>query len=190
MRTAKDILESGAGWRTVSVAGGPPIPTSITNAEAAKLAALASGSWTLEIGSAFGYSAVVMARAGAAYVLSIDTHTMASDSLQILQANLMAYEVAWKVGIVVGRSQDLMPALIACDARFDMIFIDGDHSAAAVQHDVECARGLLCAGGTLACHDYGYDAWPGVKTVLDSMFPDGPDHLVGSLWCKKIGSSN
>jgi predicted O-methyltransferase YrrM len=179
--SAADILASGTGWRMVPVNGGNPIPTSITPAEAAALASLAVGR-TLEVGSAFGYSAVVMARAGAPFVLSIDTHQMASDSLAIMQSNLRAYNVTGRVGIVVGQSQDLMPALIACGARFDLVFVDGDHSEVALRSDVRYAMRLLGSGGVLACHDYGYDAWPAVKGVLDECFPAGPDRLIDSLW--------
>src|SRR5260221_3215580 len=51
-------------WRDVSLGEGPFISTSVTVREAAELAGFADGQAVLEIGSAFGYSAVVMALAG------------------------------------------------------------------------------------------------------------------------------
>jgi hypothetical protein len=83
-------------------------------------------------------------------------------------ANLVAYNVTSLVEIRATDSQSLLPKLAEENIRFDLVWIDGDHAAAAVAHDVEWARKLLRPGGTLACHDYDEDTCPGVRQALDA----------------------
>jgi SAM-dependent methyltransferase len=177
--------ELGVGWRFASIDGGPEIPSSVGDAETEELVRLTKGRVVLEIGSAFGYSAIAMARGGANYVLSVDPHIMSQSSLAEMHANVKAYGVGDRVGIVVARSREIMSTLVACNARVDAVFVDGDHSASAVRADTACARVLLAHDGILICHDYGYGSWPGVKVALDELGP--PDGLVGSLWSKACG---
>lgn len=61
-------------------------------------------------------------------------------------------------------------AAAACNGdEFDMVFIDGDHSAKALSEDIDAwmpkTRKLLCG------HDYS-DCWPDVKKVIDERFGD------------------
>jgi predicted O-methyltransferase YrrM len=177
--------ELGVGWRFAAIDGGPPIPSSVGDAETAELVALTKNCVVLEIGSAFGYSAIAMARGGANYVLSVDPHIMSPSSLTEMHENVRAYGVGDRVGMMVARSREIMSVLIACNARVDAVFVDGDHSANAVRADTAYARVLLAHGGVLICHDYGYGSWPGVKVALDELGP--PDRLVGSLWSKSYG---
>lgn len=54
--------------------------------------------------------------------------------------------------------------------RFDLAYIDGDHSESAVAADIfECQR-LVRPGGWIAGHDYGGPGTPDVKKVVDGMF--------------------
>src|SRR6266498_2091269 len=112
-------------WRPVPVDGGPPILTSITEAETAMLAELAATAGdTVDIGSAYGYSAVVMAKAGAR-VTTIDPHAGENPgTLDTLMANLQAYQ-ANTVTVSVGTSQEVLPRLPL--GWFGLVFIDGDH---------------------------------------------------------------
>src|SRR5581483_5767799 len=168
-------------WRPVGIDGGPEIGTSLTDAEAAKLRELTTGKRVLEIGSAYGFSAVTMALT-AEHVTAVDPHCnllpevfpnqdrgphAGRDSLAEMQANLKAYGVEDRVTIVQARSEDVLPWLREDEARFGLIFIDGDHSEAAVLHDARNALFLLEADGVLACHDYGEDSCPGVQAALD-----------------------
>lgn len=176
-----------------SIAGSAPLPgselpaisTSVQPAEAHQLAGFARGADVLEIGAAYGYSAVVMALAGAHEVISVDPHNQVPDSERIMYGNLDAYGVADRVKIHRGTSQEILPELAEQHYRFDLVFIDGDHADAAVRHDVLAVvlPPLLAADGILACHDYGEDCCcPGVRTALDHLFPAGPDDLTGSLF--------
>ena len=45
------------------------------------------------------------------------------------------------------------PKLVAQFGRFDMMFVDGDHSGAGVKQDTKLAMGMLAENGLLAWHD-------------------------------------
>ncbi len=67
--------------------------------------------------------------------------------------------------------------------QFDFIFIDGDHYAQSVKHDIEKALTMIKPGGIIAGHDY-CDVWPEVKLVVDNIFPQV--NLVETIWWQKI----
>jgi len=165
-------------WRGVPPAeGAQPVSTSLTVNEAAALADLATGRDVLEVGSAFGFSACVMALAGAKHVTAVDPHWWLN-SHDAMTANLDAAGVTDLVTIV----RDASPGALDGLGPFGLVFIDGDHSAAAVQADVEAARKVLATGGVLACHDLGEDCCcPGVRAALESLLPGGPSELVDTL---------
>jgi len=160
-------------WRPVSIDGGPEILTSVTEAETAVLRELATGAGeALEVGSAYGYSAVVMAKAGA-HVTAVDPHAgELSGSLGIMQGNLQAYQ-ANTVMLRIGRSQEILPT---CPLGwFGLMFIDGDHTEATVVHDVGWARKLLRKDGVLACHDFDEGTCPGVRAALERLLGPPPE---------------
>lgn len=142
---------------------GPPISTSITDRELVRLGELAAGRIVVEIGSAYGYTAIAMARPrngdrGAAHVLSVDPHDgfgSLPDSFWRMRANVQAYGVAHVVSMLRIRSDDVWPMLAALDVSPELVFVDGDHRYDAVVSDIDCAWSLLTHGGTLAVHDYG-----------------------------------
>jgi predicted O-methyltransferase YrrM len=166
-------------WRPVPVEGGPPILTSITEAEAAVLRELAATAGeVVDIGSAYGYSAVVMAKAGA-HVTTIDPHAGENPgTLDVLMGNLQAYQ-ANTVTVSVGTSQAVLPRLPL--GWFGLVFIDGDHREETVIHDVTWALKLLRPGGVLACHDLDEDSCTGVRAALDRLF-DHPQPTVDTLF--------
>lgn len=164
-------------WRDVAPGDGPAISTSLTLAETEELRRLAQGVDVLEVGSAYGYSTVALASV-ATSVVAVDPHEQLR-SLDLLWANLVAYDALTVVDVRVGRSQDVLPALYADDWRFDLVWVDGDHDRAVVAHDVEWACKLLRPGGTLACHDYDEDTCPGVREALDAWKP--PPRVVDTL---------
>lgn len=165
-------------WRDVAPGDGPPISTSLTMAETDELRRLAEGAEVLEIGSAYGYSAVAMALAGAAHIDAVDPHSWLN-SYGPMTANLLAYGVTDRVTIHQGLSFGVLPELHTLNRRFDLVWIDGDHEAAAVKHDVEMARGLLRPTGTMVCHDYDEATCPGVRQALDAW--KSPPRLVDTL---------
>lgn len=175
-----------AGRELALETGAPSILTAIDDEETTALTQLAKHQRVLEIGSAYGFSSIAMALAGATSVLTIDPHAgECPDSLETLRANIEAYGVAKKVVPVVAYSQEALPELSAKRQRYGLVFVDGEHSAKSVAHDVEHGWALLGKGGTLVCHDYGTDGCRGVQEALDARWPDGPDELVGTLWIKR-----
>jgi predicted O-methyltransferase YrrM len=166
-------------WRGLPPAeGARPISTSLTVNEAAALADLATGRDVLEVGSAFGFSACVMALAGGRHVTAVDPHDQLG-SYEAMTANLAACGVTDQVTVVRGHSPG---ALTALPGPYGLVFIDGDHGSAAVMADVEAARKLLGGGGVLACHDLGEDCCcPGVRWALEALFPGGPDEHTDTL---------
>lgn len=166
-------------WRDVAIEvipglWGPAISTSLTLAETDELRRLAKDADVLEIGSAYGYSAIAMALAGAR-VIAVDPHDWL-DSYGTMAANLNAYGVADRVSIVRDMSWRVLSQL---HPEFDLVWIDGDHDARTVTHDVAWGRGLLRPTGTLACHDYDEEICPGVREALDAW--KVPPKLVDTL---------
>lgn len=166
-------------WRPVTPGFGPPISTSVSEDEAAMLAQLAAGKNVLEIGSAYGYSAVVMGLAGATTVTAVDPHTWLP-SLAPMKDNLLSYNVADRVVIVAEGAETAVPRFQEDGFLFDLVWIDGDHSEPAVIRDVELALSVLAPGGVLACHDYDEESCPGVRPALDATVGE-PHELVGTL---------
>ncbi len=79
----------------------------------------------------------------------------------------------------MARSQAVLPQLVEERRFFDLVWVDGDHEAPTVVHDVEWGRRLLRPSGTLAVHDYGEEICPGVRQALDAWKP--PPQLVDTL---------
>jgi predicted O-methyltransferase YrrM len=165
-------------WRPVAPGMGPPIDTSLTFAETLELQRLAKDGDVLEIGSAYGYSTVAIGLV-ARSVVAVDPHT-GHGSHGTLREHLHLYALTDQVEIVLAESQQALPRLYEEGRRFDMVWIDGDHTAAVVEHDVTWALKLLQPGGVLACHDYDEDTCPGVKVALDKLF-GGPGDLTDTL---------
>lgn len=176
-----------AVWRGVILGWehGPAFSTAIQDDEAARLGELAAGRHVLEIGSAYGYSAAVMALARALSVTAVDPHT-AVPSGPVMAACLEALKIGDRVTMVREYSGTALPRMLAAGRRFGLVFVDGDHQAHAAAADLGMAMPLLEQGGTLAFHDYRDPDCPGVAQVLDGLFPAGPDRLTGTLWEKVI----
>jgi predicted O-methyltransferase YrrM len=162
-------------WRDVPIGDGPPINTSLTAAETAELQRLAKDGDVLEIGSAYGYSTCALALV-ARSVTAIDPH-LTHGSEGDLNRNLRAYKVREKVDIRVGYSQVVLPQLAYY--RYDLIWVDGDHVAETVTHDIQWALKLLKVGGTLALHDLDEVTCPGVRTAVDAF--RRPDYVIDTL---------
>ena len=172
-------------WQPSTDLPGEPILTSVTANESAELRKLAAAQRVLEIGSAHGYSSVVMALAGAEHILAVDDHsgtTWLGDTLGVMQANLRKYQVADKVSIRQGNSMTVLPDLRAEEARFGFIFIDGDHRLDGAMADIENALALLEPGGTIAVHDFlEHCCCPDVMFAVNRLIAAGPDYVVDTL---------
>ncbi len=71
-------------------------------------------------------------------------------------------------------------ALVA-KGEMDFVFIDADHSEAAVALDIEAWRDKVKPGGWLGGHDYS-KRFPGVMKAVDKAFYGRVEHWPGSIW--------
>lgn len=172
-------------WRIID-----GISTSLTARETAKLRDLAEGGVVLEIGSAYGYSAIQCAEAGARWVLAVDPHAGENlGSYETMRENVSARRVEDRVTIWRTTSRKAFECLP--DGMFDLVFVDGDHSEDAVAHDIREAWRVLKPGGWLACHDRGEDSCPGVQRAIDAwhvpLVPQPPPEQADTLWIVRKG---
>ena len=56
------------------------------------------------------------------------------------------------------------------DESFDLVFIDADHSEAAVRRDIAAWLPKIRMGGVISGHDYGGDRHPGVERAVNDLF--------------------
>lgn len=97
---------------------------------------------------------------------------------QTFLTHLMAYDVQ---DVVIPYR---MPSLIAATVfkaqgkMFDAVFIDGDHSYAAVRSDILAWLPLVRPGGILAGHDYNNRH---VRRAVDELLP-AVNHAEGHVW--------
>jgi len=129
----------------------------------------------LEIGTHIGASTAHIACAlrgtPGADVISVDiadVNDVASRPWQRFGATMSPRELVTRLGMgdavhfVTDRS---IVYLARARARFDFIFLDGDHSASTVYQELPDALRLLNPGGVILMHDYFPDAVP--------LWPDG-----------------
>ncbi len=105
----------------------------------------------LELGSAIGYSAVCMARAGGA---AVDTIEINPDAADYARRVFKKAELEDKITLYEGGAQDILPRLCADGKRYDMIFID----AAKAQYGLffDYCMELLENGGLLVSDNVLY----------------------------------
>lgn len=158
------------------------IASAVSDPEAIRLHELAEGKVFLELGSHYGFSTIVLARA-AKELHSIDWHkgdSMAGhgDNLLAFRENLRRFGVEDSVIAHVGRFEDVLQ--IFKTGYFDGAFIDGEHDEASVRRDAELVLRCVKKGGSVAFHDYGrFEVAPvvdGIAKVLGSKV-EVVDHL-------------
>ena len=148
----------------------PDVPSSLTEGECRLLAKLAQDREALEVGSWFGRSTIALA-SGARMVHAVDwhrgdEHTGPLGTLNPFLRNLARYGVRDRVVVHVGRVEEVAPVLR--DDRFDVVFVDGYHTADAVRRDVDLVLRTVRDGGKLAFHDFGRPEY-GVSEVVGEL---------------------
>lgn len=131
------------------------IPSAVSRAQCERLADLAAGNVVLEVGSEYGRSTIALAST-AQIVHAVDWHrgdqmSGFKDSLPTFWANLQRYGVRDNVVVHVGAFEQV--AKVFSFAAFDLVFIDGDHSADAARRDALLAYGLVKPDGVVIFHD-------------------------------------
>ncbi len=83
----------------------------------------------------------------------------------------MARTTFGKVHTHKGFSTYELPKMLQADQKFDLIYVDGSHTALAVMIDLCCCASLLEVGGMMVLDDYWHDiseiGGPGVKQAVD-----------------------
>jgi len=151
-------------------------------AEIRVLGRLAAGRTVLEVGTFNGFSAVLMARAGAVCVHAVDWHRGGGElgernTLARCWANLERFGVRDQVVLHVGRSEVVLPLLRP--HSFDLAFIDGGHERAP--QDTELVLPLMRRGGLIAWHDK--DGWEVPRAIATAAHALGvtPTYPGGSI---------
>ena len=79
----------------------------------------------------------------------------------------------------------------ACDTlkklgvKFDMVFIDGDHTYEGCKSDIVNTKDLMEEGALVCGHDYA--AWVGVKQAVDELLPEVK--VTHTIWQKHLNST-
>ena len=159
-----------------------------------------SGGQIVEIGSWQGKSTICLATG----LVAPDTHIHAIDPfiidstdgksvysgkvdgeerLAVFKRNLDKWQVGSKVTPYIGYSRDFVGRF----PRIDLLFIDGDHSIAGCQFDVDAYLPYIVSGGYLLLHDYRPQrADLGPTYVINHQLRSDPNliflGLFGSIW--------
>ena len=155
----------------------------------------AQASLILEIGCFCGRSTSALASHTTGYVISVDSFEGAPGDAHEREAkrvgpdalcdraaeNLRDLIQARRVILLKGRSDDVLPMLRSLHNKFDLAFIDGDHSCQQVLKDIDMCADLVRPGGILSGHDYGGRKHPGVKKAVNERLP-GFSIAVASIW--------
>jgi cephalosporin hydroxylase len=149
----------------------------------------------VEVGVAWGRSLIFLAEMRAAFghtgwTEGVDTWLGPAWPLASARSNMTYHEALQSVVANCTHKELERVTLKRCDsseaAEFtpprsrDLVFIDGDHSKAAVEDDIRAWRSRVKAGGLLAGHDY-CRAFPGVVAAVDLLLK--PQLVVhGTVW--------
>ena len=143
-----------------------------------ELLAVAKPKRVLEIGSYAGVSTEIFAL-HCQRVVTIDP----SPDLRVRRRLHAAVAHYPHVEIIEGLSLEKMPTI---NEKFDLIYLDGDHSYDTVKAEIKLAPSFFepCGGRWLAGHDYTPldDITPGVKMAVDEMLGVPPYRFSDSSW--------
>jgi len=136
----------------------------LTYDEGRTLWEMARGLRALELGRYEGRSTVSLAQS-ALFLVSVDTSS--------------SQRAQWWLEKFVSDRKPETTHLLECDFAelpkrypepiFEFVFIDGDHTAAAVERDVATVLPLLTPGALLAFHDYLEAGHPDVQPTVDRL---------------------
>lgn len=113
-----------------------------------------------------------------------DLHLTGVDVFPLPDRKARVYEIAAscpdRCRVICATTHDASAAIH--DGSLDFVFIDADHSYAAVKDDITCWAPKVRAGGWLGGHDYHPRKFPGVVTAVDEAFGRTAHHLDGTIW--------
>jgi len=153
----------------------------------------------LEIGSWHGRSTRTLAENSNGVVYAVDTWKGTSDEIQskaylntdLNQGDHAFLEFCKNNGDLIDIGKIIPIRMHSANAnwvfgvlglKFDMIFIDGDHTYSAVKSDIIGTKNLLAKGALLCGHDYSCTGWAEVKQATDELIHDVKIIEDTSLW--------
>lgn len=133
----------------------------------------------LEIGSAWGRSAILLGHASSKHIWSIDPHTGGrayiergekQESFDIFKANLAKNCLNERVKIFkLTTGEVIEKKLLPAYVKFSMVFIDGLHTARGVEIDFNLAFERLVPGGIMVFDDYFEDSIPDYTEMINTL---------------------
>jgi predicted O-methyltransferase YrrM len=133
----------------------------------------------LEIGSAWGRSAVLLGLSSRKCIWSIDPHTGGrayiergekQNSFDIFKENLARTKLVNRVKILKHTTAEVMEKKLLPDTqRFSLVFIDGMHTAEGVEIDFKLAYEKLVPNGVMAFDDYAEKSIPDYTEMVDAL---------------------
>lgn len=135
----------------------------------------------VEIGTLFGFTARAVAQRTEAKVLAVDIFCWNPFGLTSEEHERFTRKVLEGSGVELIRrdSQDFLKSM---DVGNALVFLDGDHSYAAVKAELEIlkAKGVRHVAG----HDFGNPLF-GVTQAVREVIGE-PDEVIGMCWYKRI----
>lgn len=201
-KVARGTVESAVDVNTVviDISHALPIKGWMSEEELLWLAAQASRSLVcVEIGSYCGRSSRVIGdhlpKDGCLYCIDsfkpfscippvISTPEEGEQVYAEFLSNMSDLLDAGKVTIHRTSSYHAATALSKKTSWVDFLFINGDHSYAAVAQDIALWLPLIKTGGVISGHDY--HIYPGVDQAVDERFGSAVVNTMGSIWSVQL----
>lgn len=101
----------------------------------------------LELGTAIGYSAILMARENDR--IRVDTVERDAEMIKMAEANIREFGLSERIRILPGEAQEVLSGLKANVAPYDFIFMDAGKSHYGSY--LELAMDLIASGGLIIC---------------------------------------
>ncbi len=125
----------------------------------------------IEIGSALGGSALLMAAAtpGGKTLYSVDPGTATRDVMRFL-----FQREGWsdRLQQIVKTSDEAIDELKYLSGKVGLVFIDGQHTESAALRDIDNYSPLLKPGGALLIHDVTSNYYTVMRTVIEHLLSD------------------
>lgn len=153
----------------------------------------------IEVGTAFGGHASHILKTTIASLICIDSFVMYQGGFFDNQDDYeKLYEFTRnrlegpRCTLVRQSSKGAFPSILQiCNGgvKFDLVFVDADHSYEAAKEDIEMYSRVIREGGTLSGHDYNPEGFPGVCKAVDEFTKDNDLNLNlhdGYVWSVKL----
>jgi cephalosporin hydroxylase len=153
----------------------------------------------IEVGTAFGGHASTILKATIASLICIDSFVIYEGGFFDNQPDYDAlYEFTKnritgpRCSLFRGNSKEAFPSILELSnggLKFDLVFIDADHSHKAAKEDIEMYSRVIREGGTLSGHDYNPEGFPGVCRAVDEFVRDNDLNLNlhdGYVWSVEL----